>query len=129
MNPAGSFLPGVISFAITPAMNPIMMVQMIPTELSRLDDSDPAGVFEAASQNCGQGRPTSGAAPAVCTCRRRPVILGTALQAIPPAITLFASTRCPARQGRSLPQAWGQLSAGLVLFRPTNPPSRLGRSA
>jgi hypothetical protein len=54
MNPAGSFLPGVMNFAITPAMKPIMMVQMIPTELSHLDDRDPAGVFEAVSQKCGQ---------------------------------------------------------------------------
>ena len=29
MNPDGSFLPGVTNFAITPAMNPMMIVQMM----------------------------------------------------------------------------------------------------
>jgi hypothetical protein len=29
MNPDGSFLPGVMNFAITPAMNPMMIVQMM----------------------------------------------------------------------------------------------------
>jgi hypothetical protein len=31
MKPDGSFLPGVINFAITPATNPIMIVQMMLT--------------------------------------------------------------------------------------------------
>jgi hypothetical protein len=34
MNPEGSLLPGVINFAITPATNPMMMVQIMPTALS-----------------------------------------------------------------------------------------------
>jgi hypothetical protein len=29
VNPDGSFLPGVTNFAITPAMNPMMIVQMM----------------------------------------------------------------------------------------------------
>jgi hypothetical protein len=34
MNPEGSLLPGVTSFASTPATNPMMMVQIMPTALS-----------------------------------------------------------------------------------------------
>jgi hypothetical protein len=34
MKPEGSLLPGVISFAITPATNPMMIVQIISTESS-----------------------------------------------------------------------------------------------
>jgi len=34
MNPEGSLVPGVTSFAITPATKPMMMVQIIPTVLS-----------------------------------------------------------------------------------------------
>lgn len=30
MNPDGSLRPGMMNFAITPAMNPMMIVQMIP---------------------------------------------------------------------------------------------------
>jgi hypothetical protein len=33
MNPEGSFLPGITSFAITPAMNPMMIVQIITHSL------------------------------------------------------------------------------------------------
>jgi hypothetical protein len=29
-NPDGSFLPGMMNFAMTPAMNPMMIVQMMP---------------------------------------------------------------------------------------------------
>jgi hypothetical protein len=34
MKPEGSLLPGVMSFAITPATNPMMIVQIMPTPLS-----------------------------------------------------------------------------------------------
>jgi hypothetical protein len=34
MKPEGSFLPGVMNFAITPATNPMIIVQMISTVLS-----------------------------------------------------------------------------------------------
>jgi hypothetical protein len=34
INPDGSFLPGVTNFAITPAMNPMMIVQMMCMAIS-----------------------------------------------------------------------------------------------
>jgi hypothetical protein len=39
MNPEGSLLPGVTTFAITPATNPIMMVQIMRTALSHSSQS------------------------------------------------------------------------------------------
>ena len=37
MKPEGSLLPGVTSFAITPATNPMMIVQSMPTALLQFD--------------------------------------------------------------------------------------------